>query len=245
MVVDSDKAKFINDDCLNMLHYIDVNSIDICITSPLYNIGEYKSLYNGINDNVSIEDYLELLRSVFIKVAQVLKVGGRLCLNLNQMLLMPVIVELVKSCGLIHKSTIIWNKNTIPCRTAWGSWKSPSSPNVLPSFEYIIVFYKGQYKHVGKKENIDITKEEFIKYTNGLWEFAPGRQKLVTMRAAFPRELPYRLLKLYSYVGDVVLDPFAGSGTTLKVASDLGRSSIGFELNKDIFNEAVEKWEVV
>lgn len=233
-----------NEDCLNIKKYIEKETVDLVITSPPYNIGDCKSQYTNFGDKLPNDVYIRWIGKVFGNILPYLKAGGRVCINLNQTFLVMPIVELLKKIGYTHRATIIWNKKNIPKRTAWGSWKSPSDPNILPPFEYIIVFHKEIPKHVGDKRDIDITKEEFITYTNSLWEFPAIRQTYKHCKAAFPNELPYRLMKLYSYRSDLILDPFMGTGTTLEVAKELDRRSVGFEIVPEIYNEALQRLKI-
>lgn len=114
---------------------------------------------------------------------------------------------------------------------------------MINPYEYLLVFDKNSRKHYGKKENIDITKEEFIEFCHGLWEIRPETRKkiLEVCPAPFPEELAYRVIKYYTYVGDVVLDPFGGSGTTNKVAAELKRKSIYIDNSKKAFEFAVNR----
>jgi len=234
----------VNDDARLMDKYVDDNSCDICITSPPYNVGEFKDLYNNnIDDSLSPSEYYELINDVSELLFKKIRSGGRYCLNINQIYEQPVLVEMIKDIGWIHRATIIWDKSNIPRRTAWGSWQSPSDPHVLPPFEFIIVFHKDTSRHDGDKAKIDITRDEFVEYTNCLWRFPTSKKNFNSLKATFPDELPYRLMKLYSYVGDVVIEPFLGSGTTLQVASRLDRKGVGFELSDVIYNETISMWD--
>ena len=142
----------------------------------------------------------------------------------------------------MYKSTIIWAEKNISKRTAWGSWMSASAPNVIAPVEVIIILYKQQWKKV-KKGKSDILRDEFIKWTNGLWEFNGESKKRIGHPAPFPRELPKRCIKLFSYVGDVVFDPFAGSATTLIEAYLHDRIAIGVEISKDYCELAKKRIE--
>ena len=130
--------------------------------------------------------------------------------------------------------TISWNKSQIGNRTSWGSYMSPSSPSFPSPFEYILVFAKDTKKKVGDKDNITVSKDEFIKNSLGMWTFAPEtRQKKMGLNAMFPVELPRRLIQMLSYKNDVVMDIFSGLGTTCLTAKCLERQYIGFELSVD------------
>ena len=143
------------------------------------------------------------------------------------------ITTIAKNIGWKYHSTIIWNEGNISRRTAWGSWLSASAPYVIAPVEVIIVMYKGQWKKTHKGTS-DITKEEFMAWTNGVWTFNGQSKKGAGGHpAAFPIELPRRCIKLFSYVGDTVLDPFLGSGSTLLAASLNSRIGIGVDIDID------------
>ncbi|HPU24181.1 MAG TPA: site-specific DNA-methyltransferase, partial [Candidatus Kapabacteria bacterium] len=116
-------------------------------------------------------------------------------------------------------------------RTAWGSWLSAAAPYVIAPVELIVVLFKGEWKKTTGSKISDISKDDFMKWTNGLWTFNGESKKRIGHPAPFPIELPYRCIKLFSYVDDLVLDPFAGSGTTLIAANNTNRYSIGLEID--------------
>lgn len=145
-------------------------------------------------------------------------------------------MNILHSCNLIEGAFILWDKRQLTSRTAWGSWKSPSSPNVIQPMECILVYCKGSRKKEGKIENIDISKQEFINNTIGIWKIQPELNRLHP--APFPVMLPINLLKLFSYKNDTILDPFMGSGTTGVACIKTKRNFIGIELDKDYFNMA-------
>ncbi len=114
---------------------------------------------------------------------------------------------------MLYRGTIIWNKNSAAKHCAWGSWKSPSNPHLVPRHEYIIVFSKGRYKLDGNREDADITSDQFMAYTRSVWNFGTESKKRVGHPAPFPINLPARLIQFYTFRGQTVLDPFGGSGT--------------------------------
>ena len=183
------------------------------------------------------------MSNVMYEIYRVTKAGGRICINVppdignlkdNSKVPLDVIYcNILETVGFKYRTKIVWNKNTITARTAWGSFCSPSNPNILPPFEYILVFYKDTPKKDGDKDLIDITKEEFIPWTNGLWNIAPESAKKIGHPAPYPIELCDRLIKLFSYKNDVVLDPFMGSGTSGVSALKNGRNFIGIELSEE------------
>lgn len=212
------------------------SSVDLIITSPPYNV-DIK--YNSHDDKISYEDYLEFSQKWLSRCFKWLKDDGRLCLNVpldinkgGQQSVGADITTIAKKIGFNYHSTIIWNEGNISRRTAWGSWISASAPYVIAPVELIIILYKKQWKKINKQHS-DITKEEFIQWTNGLWTFNGESKKKVGHPAPFPVELPRRCIKLFSYVGDLVLDPFVGSGTTLIAAALNNRKSIGIEIDKE------------
>jgi site-specific DNA-methyltransferase (adenine-specific) len=127
----------------------------------------------------------------------------------------------------------VWNEGNISRRTAWGSWLSASAPYVIAPVEMIVIMYKKRWKKVNREKKSDITKEEFIEWTNGLWTFSGESKKRVGHPAPFPVELPKRCIKLFTFIGDVVLDPFLGSGSTLIACALLNRKGIGVEIDKN------------
>ena len=142
-------------------------------------------------------------------------------------------------------ANIIWNKNHVGYRTPWGSWLSPSCPCFPKSFEYILIFTKETYKLQAKGET-DLTKSEFIESGLALWNIAPETQmKRIGHPAMFPRELPYRLVKMLSWKDATVLDPFNGAGTTGLVCQQLGRKYIGVELSKKYCEISLNRWKRV
>ena len=231
-------------DSLVALKEMDDESVDIVLTSPPYNYGME---YDTHDDNGDANDYFEQIMAVFVECNRVLKSGGRLIINIqpNYKQYFPThhkITQRMIDEGMIWRGEIIWLKNNLRKLTAWGSWKSPSCPYLSYPFEFIEVFSKDTLKHPGNKEDIDITKDEFIKYVNGHWSMAPEtKMKDYGHPAMFPEELVERCLKLFSYKGDVVLDPFNGAGTTTFVANKLGRKYIGIDMSESYCKTARER----
>ena len=238
-----EKAKIICEDILST-DKISKESVDLIITSPPYNI-DIK--YNSHNDQISYPEYLEFSRKWLSCCFDWLKDDGRLCLNIpldinkgGQQSVGADLTIISKKIGLKYHSTIIWNEGNISRRTAWGSWLSASAPYVIAPVELIIILYKKQCKIINKNHS-DINKDEFIAWTNGLWTFNGESKKRIGHPAPFPIELPKRCIKLFSYVDDVILDPFMGSGTTLIAASLNNRKSIGIEIDKEYCNLAKKR----
>ena len=232
----------INDDFLNV--DLPKESIDLIVTSPPYNVGID---YNQHDDTIPYDEYLDWTKQWLKKALTLLKKDGRLCLNIpldkNKGGIKPVYADIVKialDVGFKYQTTIIWNEQNISRRTAWGSFMSASAPYVIAPVETIVVLYKESWKKLSKGES-DITKEKFIEWTNGLWTFPGESKKRIGHPAPFPLELPKRCIKLFSYVGDIVLDPFLGSGTTAIAAYKLRRKAIGVEIDEKYFDLAIKR----
>ena len=213
------------------------NSIDLIITSPPYNI-DIK--YNSHNDKLSYEQYLGFSRNWLSKCFEWLKDDGRMCLNIpldknkdGQQSVGADLTTIAKKAGFKYHSTVIWNEGNISRRTAWGSWLSASAPYVIAPVELIVVLYKKNWKKTSGSGISDIGKGEFIEWTNGVWTFHGESKKKIGHPTPFPIELPRRCIKLFSFVGDIVLDPFMGSGTTVIAAAQNKRKGIGIEIDKE------------
>lgn len=239
----ANNIKLITGDCMEKLNKLanEKTQVHIIITSPPYNVNlgnnkHKKDGYNSTNDNLPYSVYLDWMKEVFTACYNVLTEDGRICINIGDgkngsITTHADFIQILKSIGFIPLSTIIWNKNTMSSRTAWGSFMSASSPSFPRGFEFILIFGKTQ-KLIHKGEST-MTKEEFIEYSNGLWVFAPEKkQKEYGHPAMFPIELPLRLIKMLTYKNDTVLDPFSGTATTGIACIKTGRNYIGIE--KDI-----------
>ena len=229
------KVKIINDDILKT-KAIAPSSIDIIVTSPPYNLDIH---YNSHDDKQSYPEYLEFSEKWLTRCFEFAKDDGRFCLNIpldknknGQQSVGADLTTIAKKVGWKYHSTIIWNEGNISRRTAWGSWLSASAPYVIAPVELIVILYKNYWKKIGGSCKNDITKEEFMDWTNGLWTFTGESKKRIGHPAPFPRELPRRCIKLFSYVGDTVLDPFMGSGTTLIEAVVNNRIAVGVDVDK-------------
>jgi site-specific DNA-methyltransferase (adenine-specific) len=208
------------------------SSVHLMITSPPYNATK------DYDQDLSLDDYLGLLEKVWRETYRVLVPGGRACINIANLGRKPYIplhkylIEMMIDLGFLMRGEIIWDKASSASQsTAWGSWQSASNPVLRDVHEYILVFSKNTFKRErGVKENT-IGRDEFLEWTKSVWTFPAVSAKKVGHPAPFPEELPHRLIQLYSYQGDIVLDPFAGSGTTCLVAAEDGRRYIGYEIN--------------
>lgn len=236
-------------DCLELLKELPDESIDLVVTSPPYNTG----MNYGVNDRKDYKDYLIEMESVLKECYRVLKIGGRIALNLPSCILQATksryayltldIVLLMRKVGFLDREWVTWIKKRgggiSGKSTSWGSWKSPSCPYLRDGSEFIIIMSKMSIKKAGNKEKIDITKEEFLEFTTNCWFFAPETNR--RHPAPFPIQLPYRLIKLYTYQDDIVLDPFVGSGTSALVALKLNRRFIGFEISQKFVGMAKKR----
>jgi len=232
-----------NDDILKT-KAIDDNSIDLIVTSPPYDV-DIK--YGNYDDSIPYDKYLEFTRNWLKRCYDFAKDDGRFCLNIpldknkgGQQSVYADITTIAKEVGWKYHSTIIWNEQNISRRTAWGSWMSASAPFVIAPVEVIAVLYKKEWKkrHQGKS---DITRDEFIEWTNAVWNFSGENRTKIGHPSPFPIELPRRCIKLFSFVGDKVLDPFLGSGTTLIACLETNRIGIGVEIDKNYCDLAVKR----
>lgn len=232
-----------NDDILKM-DAIENDVMDLIVTSPPYGV-DIK--YENYNDNIPYGEYLEFTKKWLSRCYNFAKSDGRLCLNIpldknkgGQQSVCADITTIAKEVGWKYHTTIIWNEQNISRRTAWGSWLSASAPFVIAPVEVIVVMYKKRWEKAHKGKS-DITRDEFIEWTNGVWNFSGESRSKVGHPAPFPVELPKRCIKLFSFVGDVVLDPFLGSGTTLISCLETNRVGIGVEINKNYCDLAVKR----
>ena len=235
----------ITGDSLDVLGTFPDNCIDIVLTSPPYNFGK---LYESYNDRETYDDYFNFLFDRFDECIRVLKYGGRLIFNVQPLLsnYIPthhIISSHLMDRDMIWKTEIIWEKNNFNCsRTTWGSWMSPSSPYFRQTWEYIEVFCKGDLKKEGTVEEREFTIDEFKKWTIGKWSITAETKmkEKYGHPAMFPEQLVDRIVKLFSYKGDTVLDPFNGAGTTTAVAYRLDRKYIGIDISEQ-YNETARK----
>ena len=229
--------------CENMKD-IPNNSLHLMITSPPYNVSkEY-------DDDLSLNEYLNLLKNCFTETYRVLVDGGRACINIANIGRKPYIPlsdyvsKIMIEIGFNMRGEIIWNKSAgAGISTAWGSFQSASNPILRDVHEYILIFSKGNYKRERDKEEKElrkdnITKEEFIEWTKSVWTMNTESAKRIGHPAPFPEELPNRLIKLFSFTNDIVLDPFMGSGTTAIAAIKNNRNFVGYEINEEYINLA-------
>ena len=210
------------------------NSVHLMVTSPPYNVGkEY-------DENMTLNEYRAFLKRVWIEVERVLVTGGRVCINIANLGRKPYIplhafiVEDMLDLGFLMRGEIIWNKASSGSpSTAWGSWLSAKNPTLRDIHEYILVFSKGMFGRGNLTRKNSISKEEFLEFTKSVWTFSAERARKVGHPAPFPLELPYRLIQLYTFEGEVVLDPFIGSGQSAIAAIKTNRHYIGYDVNEE------------
>jgi site-specific DNA-methyltransferase (adenine-specific) len=223
----------------------DKEFIDLIVTSPPYNVGID---YNSNNDTLTYEKYLEFSEKWITNCFNWSKRQTRFLLNIpldknkgGQKSVGADLTTIAQKCGWKYHSTIIWNEGNISRRTAWGSWLSASAPFVIAPVELIVVLYKGEWKKTGGTRQSDINKQDFMDWTNGIWTFNGESKKRIGHPAPFPIQLPHRAVKLFSYVRDVVFDPFVGSGTTLVAACNNNRIGIGLDIDRNYLEVAKDR----
>jgi modification methylase len=216
--------------------------VHLMITSPPYNVTkEY-------DDDLSLAEYRALLKRVFAETFRVLVDGGRACINVANLGRKPyiplhsLIITEMEDLGFLMRGEIIWDKGASASpSTAWGSWKSASNPTLRDVHEYILVFSKGSFSRPPAGRKSTIGREEFLLWTKSVWSFPAQRARAVGHPAPFPLELPARLIQLYSFEGDVILDPFCGSGTACLAARDAGRHFVGYDIAESYVKIALER----
>ncbi len=209
------------------------NSVHLMITSPPYNVTkEY-------DNNLNLEEYLQLLKNVWRETFRVLVPGGRACINVANLGRKPYIplhsyiINEMLEIGFYMRGEIIWNKaSSASPSTAWGSWLSAANPVLRDIHEYILVFSKDSFTHPSKGKKSSITREEFLEWTKSVWTFPAISAQKIGHPAPFPEELPHRLVKLFSFKNDIILDPFVGSGTTSIAAIKNERNYVGYDTNE-------------
>lgn len=221
------------------------NSIHLMVTSPPYNVGkEY-------DENLTMDEYRKFLKKVWKEVKRVLVPGGRVCINIANLGRKPYIplhtfiVEDMLDLDFLMRGEIIWNKASSGSpSTAWGSWLSAQNPTLRDIHEYILIFSKDNFSRGNPHQRKStITREEFLEFTKSVWTFSAEPATKVGHPAPFPVELPYRLIQLYTFKGDIVLDPFIGSGQTSIAAIKTERHYIGYDINKEYVKLAEKRIE--
>ena len=217
-------------------------SVHLMVTSPPYNA---KKEYD---DNLSLAEYRDLLYAVLAETYKKLVTGGRACINIANLGRKPYIplhsyiIEDMLAIGYHMRGEIIWDKgSSAGSSTAWGSWQSAANPVLRDVHEYILVFSKDSFSRKRDGKENSICKEDFLAWTKSVWTFPSVSAKRIGHPAPFPEELPHRLIQLYTFVGDVVLDPFCGSGTTCLSALKSGRHYIGYDIEEKYIELATER----
>lgn len=216
------------------------NSVHLMVTSPPYNVGK------DYDEDLTIEEYRDFLKRVWKETYRVLVTGGRACINIANLGRKPYIplhafiIEDMLDLGFLMRGEIIWNKaSSSGTSTAWGSWRSPTNPTLRDVHEYILVFSKDTF---GRKKiddrNITISKDEFLELTKSVWTFQSESARKIGHPAPFPVELPYRLIQLYTFEQEIILDPFMGSGQTAIAAIKTNRHYVGYEIDQAYVNLA-------
>jgi len=218
------------------------SSVHLMVTSPPYNVGKEYDV------DLNLDDYLDMLKDVFSETHRVLVSGGRACINIANVGRKPYIpyhkfiIDAMLDVGFLMRGEIIWNKAAgAGTSTAWGSWCSASNPTLRDTHEYILVFSKDKFSRNAKNKENTISRDEFLEFTKSVWEFQPESAKRVGHPAPFPVELPYRCIQLYTFKGEVVLDPFCGVGTTAIAALKSGRHFICLDINLEYVERAKKR----
>ncbi len=209
-------------------------SVHLTVTSPPYRVGkEYE------DSNWLLADYLKFIYAVFSEVYRVTVSGGRVVVNIANTGRNPYIPlttyykNIMEQLGFMHRGIIVWDKGaSAGKKTSWGSWMSAANPTLRDVNEFILCFSKGGMAREDAGES-DLTRNEFLCYTESIWRIGAESATRIGHPAPYPVELPYRAIKLYSFKGDIVLDPFMGSGSTAIAALKAGRRYVGYELNAD------------
>ncbi len=221
------------------------NSVHLMVTSPPYNVGkEY-------DEDLTLNEYREFLKRVWGEVKRVLVPGGRVCINIANLGRKPYIplhafiVEDMLDLGFLMRGEIIWNKASSGSpSTAWGSWLSAKNPTLRDIHEYILVFSKGMFSRGNLRRKSTISKDEFLEFTKSVWTFAAEPATKIGHPAPFPIELPYRLIQLYTFEGEVVLDPFIGSRQAAIAAIKTHRHYVGYDINEEYVKLAERRIKV-
>ena len=222
-------------------------SIHLMVTSPPYNVGK------DYDDNLSIEEYMSLLKKVFQETHRVLVSGGRVAINIANVGRKPYIslnseiIRIMHDIGFMMRGEIIWEKGASAGGScAWGSWLSASNPVLRDTHEYIMIFSKDVFKRENpeKRENT-ISRDEFLEFTKSVWKFNTESAKKVKHPAPFPVELPRRVIQLYTFKNEIILDPFMGVGATAIAALESNRKFVGYDISEeycDIARDRIDKY---
>ena len=213
------------------------SSVHLMVTSPPYNVGK------DYDKNLNLDEYFDLLDAVFAETYMLLVNGGRACINIANVGRKPYIpyhafiINLMLKNGFLMRGEVIWEKGAgAGVSTAWGSWMSATNPTLRDTHEYILIFSKGKFNRKNGKNTI--TRDEFLEYTKSVWSFGPESAKKVNHPAPFPVELPRRCIQLYTFEGDIVFDPFCGSGSSAIAAIRSNRDFLMIDSNRKYISVA-------
>ena len=214
--------------------------VHLMVTSPPYNVGK------DYDADLSMEGYLHLIENVLgrdcIECWWMVAVPGVNVANIGRKPYIPLhayIIQIAAKIGFFMRGEIIWDKGMSGSSTAWGSWMSPSNPTLRDTHEYILVFQKppfGRKRQEGRDPTI--TRDDFLEHTKSTWSFPPTSAKRAKHPAPFPVELPKRLIDLYTFSDEVVLDPFMGTGASALAAHEQGRVYVGYEISREYVDVA-------
>ena len=230
-------------DAVEVLERLPRSSVHLAVTSPPYNVGIH---YAGYSDDRSYDEYRAWLRTVWSALLPVLVPGGRFALNVAPTSIKnfrPIHHDLtrdLKDLGYLLRTEVIWYKQTMGRRTAWGSWRSPANPHIIPSWEYVLVYSKEAFRLPGDPTKIDISSEEFQQISDGFWAIPPERNRR-GHPAPFPWKLIERLVKFYTYRENLVLDMFGGTGTVAAVARANGRHYLSIDSSSEYCEGALRR----
>ena len=224
------------------MHHLPDSCVHLMVTSPPYNARK------DYDQDLTLGEYLTQLEAVFHETYRVLVPGGRACINVANLGRKPYIPlnafisQIMIGIGYLMRGEIIWDKgSSVGSSTAWGSWMSASNPTLRDVHEYILVFSKGRFKREKGERLATVERDEFLEYTRSVWQFPTESARRVGHPAPFPVELPRRLIQLYTFEGDIVLDPFIGSGTTAIAAIDTRRQYVGYEIDQAYLQNANQR----
>jgi len=211
------------------------NSVHLMVTSPPYNVGK------DYDKNLTLQEYRQFLKQIWKEVYRTLVPGGRACINIANLGRKPYIplhafiVEDMLELDFLMRGEVIWNKaSSSSPSTAWGSWLSAANPTLRDIHEYILVFSKGMFQRKkAPQRRSTISKEEFLEFTKSVWTFPAESARKVGHPAPFPVELPYRLIQLYTFKDEVILDPFIGSGQAAIAAIKTNRHYVGYDISEE------------
>jgi len=207
------------------------NSVAFMVTSPPYNVGK------DYDQDLSLPEYLDFLKRVLAETYRTLVPGGRIAFNIANLGRKPYIplnahvASLAADLGLLMRGEIIWIKGKgVSGSCAWGSWMSARNPTLRDLHEYILVFSKQRFDRLDKGQST-ISRDEFMAATTSIWSIPPESARRIGHPAPFPVALVERLIRLYTFEGETVLDPFMGSGSTAVAAIKSGRRFVGYEID--------------